>query len=405
MVSYNPSCYLPSAIAQHLPDAISCAPPPTYAQALLTTLSSPLSSTYSTLSALVSLPFLSFLVFPIFGSWSTSLNLLFFYLTWTTLVLSQGPLRIEILSTLAIRTLFYLLPSLAFFAFDALVPSAAEGFKATGAAALPLKSPSRRKTLRYARFLAWSTGNVLLSTLLRTAIAFALKAWYPTSPALSVSIALPAPFNMLKGLVKGYLLREVLTYSLHRYFLHSDSNMAVARYLTERHESWYHSLPTPIPMSASYDHPAAYVVRSFVPQVVPAVLFRFHLLTYLLYLAVMCLEETFAYSGYSTVPTNFILGGIARRTDAHVACGGEGNYGCLGLVDWVMGTSVGEDILDDLEGEADKHEVGPRVRKKVASGKGKGRKAIEDVRRENGRDEAEYRPEKERVHRKRRSAA
>ena len=406
MSTFHPACYLPSGVAQYLPNAIAC-PPPSYAQTLYNSITSPFSSTYGTITgtmgALASVPFLSFLIVPIFGSWSTSLNLLFFYLTWATLVLSHGPLRVEIISTLAIRTLFYLAPSLFFFAFDALVPSAAESFKAQGAAALPLRHASRRKTLRYARFLAWSVGNILISTLAQTATALLLKAFYPTYPALNVSISLPAPFRMFTDLLKGYLARELLTYTTHRFLLHSDSTAPIPAYLTAAHESWYHSLPTAIPLSGSYDHPVAYLVRVFIPQILPAVVFRFHLLTYLLYLSIISLEETFAYSGYSSVPTNFILGGIARRVDAHVACGGEGNYGCWGLVDWVMGTSVGGDLLEDAEDEADKHDLQGRARAKITEGKKKGRKALENVRGRPEEDE-EFVPQKEKVPRRRRAA-
>jgi hypothetical protein len=390
MSSFHPSCYLPLGLAQYLPSAIAC-PPPTYAQTLYSSLTSPFSSTYSTISgtmgALASVPFLSFLIVPIFGSWSTSLNLIFFYLTWATLVLSHGPLRVEIISTLAIRALFYLAPSLFFFAFDALVPSAAESFKAMGSSALPLKHASRQKTLRYMRFLGWSMGNILLSTLLQTATALLLKAFHPAYPTLNVSISLPAPFRMFTDLLKGYLARELLTYTTHRFLLHSDSSAPIPSYLTAVHESWYHSLPTPIPLSASYDHPLAYAVRVFIPQILPAIFFRFHLLTYLLYLAVVSLEETFAYSGYSSVPTNFILGGIARRVDGHVACGGQGNFGAWGLGDWVCGTSVGGDLLGDVEDEADKHDVQGKVKRKISEGKRNGRKMLENVRRGTAEEE------------------
>lgn len=407
MSSFHPSCYLPSSLAQFLPSAIGC-PPPTYAQTLYNTLTSPFSSTYTTITgtmgALASVPFLSFLIVPIFGSWSTSLNLIFFYLTWATLVLSHGPLRVEIISTLAVRILFYLAPSLFFFAFDALVPSAAEPFKAMGPSALPLKHASRKKTLRYMRFLAWSIGNLLLSTLLQTTTALLLKAWHPNSPALNVSISLPAPFRMFTDLLKGYVAREVLTYTTHRFLLHSDSSAPIPSYLTSLHESWYHSLPTPIPLSASYDHPLAYAVRVFVPQILPAMFFRFHLLTYLLYLAIISLEETFAYSGYSSMPTNFILGGIARRVDGHMACGGAGNFGAWGLGDWVCGTSVGGDLLGDVEDEADKHDVQGRARRKITDGKRKGRKMIEDGRRGSAEEEEDMRERvREKVPRRRRA--
>lgn len=324
------------------------------------------------MDALLGLPMLSFLLIPTMSSYSTSLNLLFFYLTWSTLVLSHPPLRVEIVATMAVKLLFYVAPSLFFLAFDALVPSAAEGFKALGESGLPFKNASRNRTVVMLRMLAWSIFNTLLGIAIQTSVELLFTRVLHWRSALRVTTTLPLPFAILKDLAKGYLLREVLTYFLHRYVLH-DWHHTVS--LSRAHRDWYHAISTPFPLSATYDHPAAYLVRSFLPTYLPAVLFRFHLLTYVLYLTLTSLEETFAYSGYSTVPTNFILGGVARRTDNHVLCSGDGNFGPWGLVDWIMGTSVGSDLLDDVVAEADRHDVPEKIErakgraKKSANGK------------------------------------
>ena len=360
MPSYNPACYLPQSWSSYLPNAIACPPPPSYASRLYSYATSTFSSTSTalrtTMDALLGLPFLSFLLIPTMTSYSTSLNLLFFYLTWSTLVLSHPPLKVEIVATLAVRILFYILPSAFFLCFDALIPSAAENFKALGDAALPFKNASRQRTLRMLRMLGWSLFNILLSVLVQAIVEFLFTRVFIIRSALRVTTTLPMPIGILMDLARGYLLREIIAYTLHRYTLH-ESNTVLAR----RHQSWYHSLPTPIPLAASYDHPLAYLIRSFLPTYLPALLFRFHLLTYVLYLMLISLEEAFAYSGYSTVPTNFILGGVARRTDTHILCGGDGNYGPWGLADWVMGTSMGADVLDDMTAEAEKHDVPARV--------------------------------------------
>lgn len=115
--------------------------------------------------------------------------------------------------------------------------------------------------------------------------------------------------------------------------------------------SWQHSVSPPYSFVANYDHPLAYIVRVFLPTYIPAVLFRFHLLTYHLYLALVSLEETFAYSGYNALPTAFILGGIARRQERHLMGDGDGNFGCLGLMDFALGTSLGQDLEEDTRGE------------------------------------------------------
>lgn len=104
-------------------------------------------------------------------------------------------------------------------------------------------------------------------------------------------------------------------------------------------------------MVANYDHPIAYVVHVFLPAYLPAMLFRFHLLTYHLYLAIVSLEETFAYSGYNVLPSGLILGGIARRQERHLMKNGAGNFGCFGALDFALGTSLGQDVVEDVTQE------------------------------------------------------
>jgi Fatty acid hydroxylase superfamily len=356
MYSLNPACYVPSAVAQYIPSSLACPPPPSYFAQTYSALTSPITSTFTSvrtiMDALLSLPALSFLLIPTMTSYSTSLNLLFFYITWSTLVLSHPPLRVEIVASLATRILFYMGPSLFFLLFDTLLPSASASLKALGPTALPLpqrNTYARQNTLRLAKVFAWSVFNTLLGLIIQSATELLFTRIFSIRSALRVTTTLPTPFSIAKDLLRGYLLREILAYTLHRFILHPPDRPNV---LSNLHERWYHTeISAPFPMSATYDHPAAYLIRNFLPTYLPAVLFRFHLLTYMVYTAFISLEETFAYSGYSTVPTNFILGGIARRTDNHVLCGGEGNFGPWGLVDWLIGTSVGGDVMHDVVAE------------------------------------------------------
>ena len=155
-----------------------------------------------------------------------------------------------------------------------------------------------------------------------------------------------------------------MTYAVHRYGLHSEQSP-----FTKMHANWQHTIPTPFSLVAHYDHPITYLIHVFIPTYLPAVLFRFHILTYLMYLAVVSLEETFAYSGYNMLPSAFILGGIARRQEMHLV-GGNGNYGCFGLLDFVMGTSIGEDLVNDVIDEAEEKQVAKKSRGRVkAAGK------------------------------------
>lgn len=70
----------------------------------------------------------------------------------------------------------------------------------------------------------------------------------------------------------------------------------------------------------------------------------------MLYLVVISLEETFAHSGYKTMPIGFFIGRIAHRVDLHLASKGEGNFAALGIMDWMFGTTLGNDSEDQESG-------------------------------------------------------
>lgn len=67
------------------------------------------------------------------------------------------------------------------------------------------------------------------------------------------------------------------------------------------------------------------------------------------------------YSGYSVLPSAILVKGMARRIDGHFLASGKGNYAAFGLVDWFAGTSVGNDVVDDLKAEWDKHDMDSKV--------------------------------------------
>jgi sterol desaturase/sphingolipid hydroxylase (fatty acid hydroxylase superfamily) len=120
------------------------------------------------------------------------------------------------------------------------------------------------------------------------------------------------------------------------------------------------------------------LVSNFIPTYLPAVFFRFHMLTYLCYLVFVSIQETFVYSGYTVMPTSFFLSGIARRTEMHLFTDGEGNFGAWGIMDWILKTNVGDsdDAADDERDEADERERKARQvyeasLRKLAPGSGK----------------------------------
>src|SRR5213076_823020 len=118
-----------------------------------------------------------------------------------------------------------------------------------------------------------------------------------------------------------------------------------------------------------------WILWRFVPTYGPAVLIRFHLLTYFLFLSFISLEEIFTYSGYTTLPS-LILGSIARRQDLHMASYGQGNFAPWGFLDWLHGTSVGGDVMKSIKDEMEKNSVTEKARNARTNTKGQGRKGL-----------------------------
>lgn len=311
-------------------------------------------------SALLSIPALSFFVIPAFSSYTTTINFLFFYLTWAVLIRSNDPLKVELLGSLGVRTVFYLLPSLAFLFFDTAAPSFAVSIKEHGKRALPTGKAQGGWKGRWWKTALVSMLNILLATAVQAVVELLCTRVLRVQSALKISISPPFPWTVAKDVALGLLLREVLTYVLHRYVLHAPGSR-----LTALHMAWQHSILAPFSWVAHYDHPLPYLVHIFLPQYLPAVILRMHLLTYHLYLAVVSLEETFAYSGYNVLPSGFILGGIARRQERHLMGEANGNYGCIGLADFFVGTSVGGDLVDDVVDEAEEQQVAKRAKGKA----------------------------------------
>lgn len=366
---------------------------------------------------LLSLPIVSYFFSTSLTSWSTSLNLLFFYMTWSTLVLSHSPLKIEIVGTTAIHIVFWLIPSLIFLAFDTALPSLSESIKHNGASALPPRS---------AKFLVKLTClilfNLALETGLQTAISFGLASLFKT-PVFRTSTALPLPWQMIKHIAILFSLRELLTYYIHRHLLHPTRNPKSkpealcrlpalhTRYGAHAHRS------APFSLLLKADHPLPYLLHRFIPLYLPALLVSFpfpfslpfnlprplskilptsgsitgtagglHLLTYLLFLTLSTLEETLSMSGYTIIP-GLLMRGMTRRTALHYSRGGKGNYGSWGLLDWAHGTGVvgGDDVVGDLKDEVEKHRVRERVRGKGGEVVNGGRKGVRKGRSVAGR--------------------
>ncbi|KAF2263346.1 hypothetical protein CC78DRAFT_518761 [Lojkania enalia] len=309
----------------------------------------------------ITLPIASFFAIPMLSSWSTSLNLVFFSLTWTTIALTYTPLQLEFFGTLFIRTALYILPSAIFLLFDLALPSLAVELKAEGEAALPGRQKGGAKKIR--TVVAWSMINIVLAVALQAGIEWVITDVLKMRSLLKIKGSvwslnhLPNPWSLFKHFVIGLVSRNILQYYIHLRILHSQSGGVLSNW----HRAWHHSIKVPYSFVAAYDHPICYLVFRFLPLYLPAIAFRFHIMTYLLLLSLFSLEELFVYSGYNVLPSTIMLRGMARRCDAHMMSEGKGNYGPLGVMDWVHGTTLGADVVDDLREEMDKHDVQERT--------------------------------------------
>ncbi|EAQ87466.1 hypothetical protein CHGG_04085 [Chaetomium globosum CBS 148.51] len=348
---------------------------------------------------LLSLPVASYFFSASLTSWSTSLNLLFFYMTWSTLVLTHSPLQIEILGITALRIAFWLLPSLLFLAFDTLLPSLAENIKCNGTSALPPRD---------AKSLARLTGLALLNLALETAAEAGISLGLATllkTPVFRTATTLPLPWQMIKHIALLFTGREILTYYTHRYVLHGHPPKlkptkrtkppAPTRTLTSLHTQHAHSRAAPpFALALKTDHPLPYLLHRFLPLYLPALALHahnLHLLTFLLFAGLATLEETLTLSGYSVVP-GILLGGMARRAAVHFrGAGGRsgsgrvGNFGGWGVLDWVHGTSLGGGVMADLRDEAEKHRVQERGARKAGEVGDAVRDGVEGWRKGSGR--------------------
>ncbi|PNS19029.1 WHI2-like protein [Sphaceloma murrayae] len=308
---------------------------------------------------LLSLPMtiLSFLAIPFFGGTTTSINLLFFYLTWSALIWTHSPRTIEIYGTLAIKLLTFLLPGYGFLAFDYLLPGASASMKAGGRRQLP-PSLGQQKLVHVT---GWATFNVLLGVAIQLVSEW-LLAMLGFRTSLRVTMSVPLPWTMAKELLKAFVARGILHYVIHRFVLHAPGRSQFAP-IARLHRQWAHSNKIIFSLYAVYDHPICYLLAHWLPSYIPAYFWRMHVLTWLIFQAIVCLEALLIYSGYSALPSAIMLPGMARRVDKHFATGGRGNFGHWGVLDFVCksGCAGDNDIVDDLQDEADRHQVHRRV--------------------------------------------
>ena len=130
--------------------------------------------------------------------------------TWSTLVLSQPPLKVEIVGTLAIRLLFFVAPSLLFLIFDSIIPSLAVNIKTQGDAALPTRG-GRKSGNRppWFQVIGLSLFNICLGVAVQAGVELLFTDVFHIRSALKITTTLPMPFSIAKDVARGFVLREV----------------------------------------------------------------------------------------------------------------------------------------------------------------------------------------------------
>ncbi|KAG6052732.1 hypothetical protein E4U17_005479 [Claviceps sp. LM77 group G4] len=308
------------------------------------------------IDVLLSIPLLSYVFFPTKGaSVSTSVNLIFIYMTWSSLVFSHHPLEIHLSGLLVLRVIFWLIPSLVFLLFDIGVPSLAEGFKHGGRSSLP-----PRNVRKLAKLLGLAVLNVFLWMAVEAIVTMAYTLVFKKH-IFKMSSTLPLPWTITKHCTFILVTREMLQYYLHRRVLHGKSGLA------RKHVAYAHATSgAPYSLQVYTDHPISIFFHRFLPVFLPSILIRTHMLTYFFVIILTTIEETLAMSGYTFIP-GVVMSGITARTSIHYAGRGSSNYGAVGVMDWAHGTSKGRDVLKDAK-EVDKRNTHERSTRKVDVG-------------------------------------
>lgn len=221
-----------------------------------------------------------------------------------------------------------------------------------------------------ARDLFWIAMNGLLNNGIATAIQGIIQFTYAhvlkrRTPVFDIGMALPLPWHVGKDILLIFTVREIATYSIHRYVLHNPRRYSQLSRLHNIHHRFGKS-PT-FTLKAQYAHPIDYLLLQFLPLYLPAYLCRVHLLTFFLALAVTSLESALVYSGYDIFWGFF--GGAVRRIDRHHRPGGEKkDFGIWGIVDWVCGTAGGRSRPEEEGGAVDvNQEVLKELNKRIST--------------------------------------